>query len=122
MEKQNSSVGTVKEIRIRITLDEQQIPEQICWEADDAGPTTFRSKAVVLGMWDESSHDGMHLNLWTKQMTVEELGMFVFQVLVELANMYRRATQDEAGGRELMGAAHRFARWLGQAGRWHGKA
>ncbi|MCS6916553.1 MAG: gliding motility protein GldC [Chitinophagales bacterium] len=110
--KQEPSGKTVKNILIRIQVDEQQIPQAISWQADDAGPGEHSAKAMALRFWDEQSSNGMHIDLWTGAMTVDEMNAFVYQTLLELSESYRRATHDASGSSQLKEAASRFARYV----------
>ena len=39
------------EIKIKISLDENKVPEQIHWTAEDAGERDQKSEAVLISLW-----------------------------------------------------------------------
>ncbi|GAB4397360.1 MAG: hypothetical protein OHK0053_13620 [Microscillaceae bacterium] len=84
------------EIKIKITLDEAKIPEKIEWEADDLNEVqTLEAKAMSLSFWDAREPGTLKIDLWNKEMEVPEMKRFIIEVLTGLADMARRATDDE---------------------------
>jgi gliding motility-associated protein GldC len=49
----------------------------------------------MLSVWDQSQQETLRIDLWTKDMPVDEMQIFFHQTLVSMANAYKRATQDE---------------------------
>ncbi len=84
------------EIRFRVELDENNVPEQIFWEATDAPTIGLQeSRAVTLSIWDHARFETMRIDLWGKQMTVEEMKRFYIDTIGGLAQSLRVATDDE---------------------------
>ena len=89
-------------ITIRVTLDERNIPEQIRWSASDApAGTNDEAKAMLLAFWDGQQRNGVSLDLWTKEMTVEEMNHFFFQTMMTMSDTLQRATQNQQASNEL---------------------
>lgn len=85
-----------KEIRIRVGLDSQNIPERIDWMADDAhGKEHVEASAMVLALWDKQSRGSLRLDLWTKEMTVDEMKLFFHETLLTMADTLQRSIADE---------------------------
>lgn len=82
------------EISIRIGLDENKVPESISWSAEDGGVDHAAAKAIMLSLWDPDVRETMRIDLWTKDMPVDEMKMFFFQTLRRMADTYQRATDD----------------------------
>ena len=81
------------DIRLSVQLDENNVPERIDWEADDTD-TKSSSKAVLLSLWDEKEKNTLRIDLWTKEMTVEEMKAFFHQNILTLADTFERATGE----------------------------
>jgi gliding motility-associated protein GldC len=82
------------EIKIGIELDENKVPEKIFWTAPDGGVTGSESKAMMVSMWDHVEKESYSIDLWTKDMPVDEMRVFFHQTLVSMADTYHRATND----------------------------
>lgn len=83
------------EIRLNVELDENKIPETIHWTAEDGGVTNEESKAVMLSVWDHKNKESLRIDLWTKEMPVDEMKIFFHQTLSAMADTFQRATNDE---------------------------
>ena len=83
------------EITIKVTLDENRIPEALNWSAEDGGINNEEAKAMLLSMWDGEQKESLRIDLWTKDMPVDEMKIFFHQTLVALSDTFNRATQDE---------------------------
>lgn len=85
-----------KEINITVELDEKDIPEKIMWGASDLqGRDIANCRAMLLSMWDHDKKDTLRLDLWTKQMTVDEMKIFFHQTLVTMADTLENATEEQ---------------------------
>ena len=82
-------------IELNIQLDENRIPETLKWTARDGGIEDAEAKAMMLSVWDYKAKETLRIDLWTKDMPVDEMKVFFHQTLVAMANTYNRATQDE---------------------------
>ena len=83
------------DIPIKVTLDESKIPPEIKWTATDAEFDGFKeANAFMLSLWDEQEKNTMGIDLWTKQMTVQDMVIFFHQKILKLAETYERATNQ----------------------------
>lgn len=82
------------EIKLKVGLDENRIPEEIHWTAEDGGVTNEPSKAVLLSVWDHNNQESLRIDLWTKDMPLDEMKVFFHQTLVAMADTFQRATDD----------------------------
>jgi gliding motility-associated protein GldC len=80
-------------INIQIELDNNKVAEKINWEATDVGEIR-EAKAMILGFWDKHEKNTMRIDLWTKEMTVDEMKFFVHQTLLTLSDSFERSTGD----------------------------
>ncbi|KIO52946.1 gliding motility protein GldC [Flavobacterium hibernum] len=83
------------EIRFNIELDENRVPEKLSWTAKDGGVEAEEAKAIMLSIWDSKAKESMRIDLWTKDMPVDEMKIFFHQTLVAMADTFKRATDDE---------------------------
>ncbi len=83
------------EILLRITLDENRIPEKLCWSAQDGGIVDEEAKAMLLSVWDSKNKESLKIDLWTKDMPLDEMKVFFHQTLLSLSDTFMKATQDE---------------------------
>ncbi len=99
------------EIKLTIDLDGDQLPTRIVWQASDAqepGPTNCRS--AMISMWDSETKTTASIDLWTQEMTVEDMNLHVYQVIHKLADTYLRATRD----RQIADVIHEFGDGFGK--------
>ena len=83
-------------IKIDILLDPNKIPEQISWQASDStAEMAQKAKALCIAFWDGTDKTAMRIDLWTKDMMVDEMGDFFYQMLMTMADTFKRATQQD---------------------------
>lgn len=83
------------EIVLGIELDENRVPEKLDFTAKDGGVENQEAKAFMLSVWDSDKQESLRIDLWTKDMPVDQMKVFFHQTLVSMADTYKRATQDE---------------------------
>ena len=86
---------TSSEIKFTIELDQNKVPETLSWTAKDGGVEDEESKAIMLSIWDNVNKETLRIDLWTKDMPVDEMKIFFHQTLVAMADTYEKATQDD---------------------------
>ena len=82
-------------ISVEVGLDENKVPEALNWSAEDGGVTNQSAKAMMLSVWDHNAQESLRIDLWTKDMPVDQMKVFFHQTLVSMSDTYYRATQDE---------------------------
>ncbi|MDD7915052.1 gliding motility protein GldC [Polaribacter ponticola] len=100
------------EINFKIGLDENKVPEEISWSAKDGGIENEPSKAVMISVWDHKQKDTLRMDLWTKDMPVDEMKQFYHQTLVSMANSFEKATDDAKMGATMRDFCEYFAEKL----------
>jgi gliding motility-associated protein GldC len=83
------------EIKFTIELDENKVPEKLSWTAQDGGIQDEAAKAIMLSIWNSDKKESLRIDLWTKDMPVDEMKIFIYQSLLAMADTYERATNDE---------------------------
>jgi len=98
-------------IHIRVTLDQEKIPEAIAWTASDLADENLQdAKAMLLSFFDDATKDTLKIDLWTKEMEVAEMDRFFYQTIRSLADTYKRATSNV----KLADAMQQFAQYFGE--------
>ena len=100
------------EIKIAVTVDENNVPEAINWTAKDGGVEKEDSKAVMLSVWDHKAQESLRIDLWTKDMPIDEMKVFYHQTLVSMARTFERATNDEKMSATMLDFCDYFAEKL----------
>ncbi|MNE84770.1 hypothetical protein D3C80_1817060 [compost metagenome] len=83
------------EIKFTVELDQNRVPEKLMWTAADGGVEQEEAKAIMLSIWDSKAKETMRIDLWTKDMPVDEMKIFFHQTLVAMSDTFNRATNDE---------------------------
>jgi gliding motility-associated protein GldC len=83
------------EIKLSIELDENRVPEKLIWNATEGGINNEESKAFILSVWDANEKSTKSIELWTKDMPVDEMKIFFHQTLMSMSETFLRATGDE---------------------------
>ena len=95
------------QINIEIALDDNKVPQEISWSASDSTADTSQpAKAMMLAFWDGTDKSALRIDLWTKEMMVDEMADFYYQTLMGMADTYLRATQEQ----ELVDDMKNFAK------------
>lgn len=93
-------------ITIDVMLDPDRVPEAISWNATDStADMDQKAKAMMVSFWDGADKAALRIDLWTKDMMVDEMGDFFYQTLMTMADTLGRAT----GHQELVGDMKKFA-------------
>ncbi|GIK68756.1 MAG: gliding motility protein GldC [Bacteroidetes bacterium] len=100
------------EIKLNVGLDENNVPEKITWYAEDSSDKPAEAKGVMLTLWDKKENNTLRIDLWTKEMTVEEMRFFCCQTMLTLSDTFLRATGDAENASVLKEFAANFAKKL----------
>lgn len=99
-------------IGFTVELDENKIPENITWTAEDGGINNKATKAILLSVWDHKQKDTLRIDLWTKDMPIDEMKKFFHQTLVSMAGSFERATDDQKMSATMLDFCDYFAEKL----------
>ena len=100
-------------ITIDVTTDENHVPVAMEWTAEDGGIQNQNASAMALSMWNPKEFAAMRMDLWTKDMSVEEMRSFVVQTMMTLADTYERATSDKDHAQAIRGFTEELAKRIG---------
>ena len=83
-------------ISIDVHLNKDKVPEQINWKADSSSAEEMqKAKAMMLAFWDGADKSAMRIDLWTKDMMVDEMADFYYQTIMSMADTFNRATHQQ---------------------------
>lgn len=96
-------------INIDILLDPNKVPEAIHWNASDStADMNQKAKALCLAFWDGADKTALRIDLWTKDMMVDEMGDFFYQMMMTMADTFKRATKNGELSEEMKTFAKQF--------------
>lgn len=96
-------------IEIQVSLDAARIPEAISWQASDTAAAEPRAaKAMLLSLWDMQTRTSLQMDLWTKEMRMDEMADFMYQTMMGMADSFERATHQGQLAQRLKDFAHEF--------------
>ena len=100
-------------IHFTVELDENNIPDRILWDATDKPePGVSETKAISVSLWDHSQKNTLRIDLWAKDMPVDEMKRFYIDCIGGLAQSALTATGDEHIANELNGLCERLVQHL----------
>ena len=102
------------EIKLNVDLDGDNLPTRIEWEASEAqGAGPSPSESMLLSLWDSENKTMVAIDLWTKDMSVEDMNLFYYQVIHKMADSYMRATQNTDVADLIHAFGDEFGAYLG---------
>ncbi|MBX7124880.1 MAG: gliding motility protein GldC [Cyclobacteriaceae bacterium] len=100
-------------IRFEIELDENNVPDTIRWDASDKpDPGLSTTKAISVALWDDTQKNTLRIDLWTKDMPVDEMKRFYIDSIGGLAQSLLQSTGDEAMAAEINAVCERLVRMV----------
>jgi gliding motility-associated protein GldC len=97
------------EIKIEVELNENNLPVAMKWSAQDGQITDNPASAFLLSIWDPKEKNTMKIDLWTKDMTIEEMKQFFHQTLLTLADTFEKSTGENLISEDLRDYCYHFA-------------
>ncbi|HAO46675.1 MAG TPA: gliding motility protein GldC [Ferruginibacter sp.] len=96
-------------IQIDILLDPDKIPQQINWQASDStADMVQKAKAMSVAFWDGTDKSALRIDLWTKDMMVDEMADFYYQMMMGMADSFKRATRQQEMSDDMKKFAKEF--------------
>ncbi|MFY7991141.1 MAG: gliding motility protein GldC [Fluviicola sp.] len=96
-------------ITVQVGLNANNLPLEMNWSANDGGVENSPAKAMFLSLWSPEDQNTMKIDLWTKDMSVEEMKRFFHQTLVTMADTFERATGENLISEDLRDYCYHFA-------------
>jgi len=96
-------------ITINVQMDENRVPELISWNASGTtADQAQKAKAMMLSFWDGGEKTALRIDLWTKDMMIDEMADFFYQTMMTMADSYGRATKENETVEEMKKFAKNF--------------
>lgn len=90
--------------------DENRVPDSIAWSATDTGAgNAQKAKAMMISFWDGAEKAALRIDLWTKDMMVDEMKLFFHQTLLSMAGTFERATGEDKMAGDMKDFCQYFA-------------
>jgi gliding motility-associated protein GldC len=105
-------VAKTFELKFTVKVDENHLPLAIDWETND-GNESSNSKSVLIGLWDAKEKNTLRIDLWTQEMTVDEMKRFFHQNLISMADTFKKATNEDEMAADLKDFCAHFAEKMG---------
>jgi gliding motility-associated protein GldC len=96
-------------INIDVRMDTNNHPDSIAWTATDSSvKEAQQAKAMMLAFWDANKKSALHIDLWTKEMMVDEMAEFYYQMMSTMADTFSRATAHKEFVAHMKNSANEF--------------
>lgn len=82
------------EINFKVELDNNNYPVKIIWQASDAKNLPNETKSISLNVWDHAERNTLRIDLWTKDMRMDDMKKFFLDCLGGMAQTILNATGD----------------------------
>jgi gliding motility-associated protein GldC len=103
------------EIRFKVELDNENVPERIFWDADHKDtPGYAPTKSISVSLWDDHNKNTLRIDLWAKDMPVEEMKRFYIDCLGGISQTLLNATGDEYMSKEINTLCERLVKHVKQ--------
>ena len=82
-----------------LELDENNVPKKIVMNSTDKQAENVNLKSVMIAAWDAKTQETLSVDLWTKDMKVNEMFIMYHQTLISMANTLEKSTgHDKLAG------------------------
>lgn len=96
-------------IHFEIELDDQNVPDKIYWDATDKEDDGInQTRSISIAVWDHFQHNTLRIDLWTKEMAVDDQKRFYIDCIGGLAQSILTATGDEFMAGEMNALCNKF--------------
>jgi len=98
-------------IQFEVQLDENNLPEKILWDATDKPEeTSSETKSISLALWDHSQRNTLRIDLWAKDMPVEDMKRFYIDCIGGFSQSVLSSTGDEFMANEMRQLCERLVK------------
>ncbi|GAB3358097.1 gliding motility protein GldC [Arachidicoccus ginsenosidivorans] len=95
-------------IQIDVELDKDRVPENIYWSTTDREKQQQKARAMLLAFWDAADKSALRIDLWTKDMMVDEMADFFYQTLMTMGDTLARSVNQQELVDDMKGFAKDF--------------
>lgn len=102
-------ITKTSEVSIKVGTNANNVPVRMLWSAEDGDIQDKEAAAMLLALWDPKDKNTMKIDLWTKDLSVEEMKQFFHQTLVTMADTFEKATGEKNISEDLRDYCYHFA-------------
>jgi gliding motility-associated protein GldC len=100
-------------IQFTVELDQNNVPERILWDATDKPEGgSSETKSISIALWDHLQKNTMRIDLWAKDMPVEDMKKFYIDCIGGLSQSVLTSTGDEIMVNEIQALCDRLVEHL----------
>lgn len=100
-------------INFTVELDKDNVPDKIFWDATDKpDPELSETKSICIALWDHEQRNTLRIDLWAKDMPVEDMKRFYIDCIGGLAQSMLNATGDQVMADETHALCERLVNHL----------
>ncbi len=96
-------------IEVNVGTNANNVPVRMLWSAQDGDIDKKEAMAMLLSLWDPKEKNTMKIDLWTKDMSIEEMKQFFHQTLLTMADTFQSATGEKNICEDLRDYCYHFA-------------
>ncbi|CAI8354425.1 MAG: Uncharacterised protein [Cryomorphaceae bacterium] len=97
-------------LKFEIELDDNNLPKNIEMHSSDNAAHEKDVKALMVSAWASKTKETLRIDLWTKDMPVNEMCIMYHQTLIGMASTLERAT----GHDKLAGALRDYCEFFAE--------
>lgn len=98
------------DIHFTVELDNNNVPERILWDATEKPEGgNSETKSISLALWDHTQRNTLRIDLWAKDMPVDDMKRFYIDCIGGLSQSVLSATGDEFMANEMRALCDRLA-------------
>ena len=105
-------------IQFTVHLDDKNNPEKIEWDATEKPESGIsETKAISINLWDHEQKNTMRIDLWAKDMPVDDMKRFYVDCVGGLSQSVLNSTGDEFIANEMNALCDRLAQHIIASGK-----
>jgi len=97
-------------LKFDLELDENNVPKKIIMNSSDKQAENVLLKSVIIAAWDEKTKETLRVDLWTKDMMINDMFIMYHQTLMSMANTLSKSTSQD----KLAGALRDYCEFFAQ--------
>ncbi len=105
----DKKIVKTSEISVQVGVNENNVPIRMMWNATDGNVSNQEAKALFFSVWDPTDKNTLKIDLWTDDMSIEEMKQFFHQTLLTMADTFERATGETNIVEDLRDYCYHFA-------------
>jgi len=106
---EEKKIVKTSEIKVNVGLNENNVPLRMMWHASDGNVQNAEAKAMLFSVWDPKQNNTLKIDLWTDEMSIEEMKQFFHQTLLTMADTFEKATGETRICEDLRDYCYHFA-------------